>query len=187
MEQSGWLDFLRRAQGITLECLAKRHGIQRSNISAFVTSMGEKKNVSFAKTRLILLDLGVLVDGVLLPGVHCWQIDQGMVTRLYDLLSINNYEKLFFFKLDEKLYSKVVFMVAQIAKDTFIFASFCSDVMQTIKDYLIRKKLSVNMRSIFLSRTKWICLHGIWCERNNLKCQKGLIDKLEKILDEAYW
>lgn len=52
MEQSSWLDFLRRAQGITLECLAKRHGIRRSNISAFVTSLGKKKNISFEKARV---------------------------------------------------------------------------------------------------------------------------------------
>lgn len=179
MEQSGWLDFLRRAQGITLECLAKRHGIRRSNISAFVTSLGRKKNISFEKTRSILFDLGVLIDGVLLPGVHCWRIDIGMVTKLHALLSINNYERLFLFELIGQPYSKVAFMVAQISNDTFIFAYFCCVAAQSI-----RASLSKNVKNIILSRPEWIVLHAMWNDHKVMQCQNSLICKLKKILGE---
>ena len=178
MEHSGWLDFLRRAQGITLECLAKRHGIRRSNISAFVTSLGEKKNISFEKARSILFDLGVLIDGVLLPGVHCWRIDIGMVTRLHTLLSINNYERLFLFELTGRPYNKVVFMVAQISNNTFIFVEFCWAAAQSI-----RTSLSKGVKNILLDRPEWIALHEVWGDRKVL--QDRLVDKLKKILEKV--
>lgn len=179
MEHSGWLDFLRRAKGVTLECLAKRHGIRRSNISAFVTSLGKKKNISFEKARSILFDLGVLIDGNLLPGLHCWQIDMGMITRLQALLSINNYEKLFLFELIGQPNSKVVFMVAKISNDTIIFAEFRCVAAQSI-----RSSLSKNVKNIFLSRSEWVVIHDIWMQRKFFQCQDIVIAKLKKILEK---
>lgn len=72
------LGFLRRARRVTLEALAEKHQTQRSNLSSFINSRGQVRNVSLDKIDRILFDLGALPDGSLRSGLHRWRLDSSI-------------------------------------------------------------------------------------------------------------
>lgn len=85
-----WLDFLRRALGIRITVLAKKHTIHRSNLSSFVNSGGAAGWVTSEKVRTVLFDMGMHTTGTLCPGLHRWKIHGvDMAAGLQGLLERN--------------------------------------------------------------------------------------------------
>lgn len=87
------LCFLRRARQVTLQALAAVHGTQRSNLSSFITSGGQKRSVSCEKLDRVLFELGGVPDGALRPGLHRWRLDADLVDGAVRELAGSGFER----------------------------------------------------------------------------------------------
>jgi len=116
--QATWLGFLREARKVTLQSLAVAHATQRSNLSAFVTSKGQTRNISPNKIRAVLFELGVLPDGMLTQGLHRWEADGAMVPAMCGLLALNQFDRCLIFDLG----SKFAFVVARVVDGILVFS-----------------------------------------------------------------
>lgn len=68
------VDAQRQTRGHTLQSLALAHGTQRSNLSAYIRSAGERRNIKYERLRDILYRLGVHWDFTLRPQLHRWDV-----------------------------------------------------------------------------------------------------------------
>lgn len=86
-----WLLASRRFRGITCASVAQAREARGCNVSAFMSSNGHTKNVKADKLLCILLDLGLLPNGALTPGTHCWNVPTDPQFRdvLGDVLAMN--------------------------------------------------------------------------------------------------
>ncbi len=169
IKQACWLGFLRCASRKTLQGLAQKYGTQRSNISAFVTSDGKTRNISQDKVASILFDLGVLADGTLLPGVHCWQVEAEMISDMCDLLVLNEFEQMQIVSLkDQRCFNKA-FLLAKISSNTFVLASFLYGLAEEIKLHFWNANR--NIETIFLDRPAWANIYAFWMTQKNLLLQ----------------
>src|SRR5690606_31806259 len=115
------LGFLRQARRphVTLQSLADTNGTQRSNLSAFVTSGGKTRNISYEKLDRILYSLGSVQDGTLTPGLHRWQIDANivMVPQMCSILIGNDFQSALLMKLSSGM---EVFLVVKVAGNILV-------------------------------------------------------------------
>ncbi len=76
---SHWLFMLIHAQrhrGVTIKSVgeAAEPPVAGPNLSVFITTSGQSRNVKAERLEQMLLMLGVLRDGLLTPGLHRWDI-----------------------------------------------------------------------------------------------------------------
>lgn len=99
VRMSGWMGFLLdalRYRGITRASLAGQYGVAGCNVSAFISSKGQLRNIREEKLLRMLVEVGLNPDGTVTPGVHRWNIPgdppkKGVDHRdvLGDLLRLN--------------------------------------------------------------------------------------------------
>lgn len=65
-----------RTQGVTLQSLAVAHDTQRSNLSAYIRSEGQRRNIAFERLRNVLFAIGVHWDFTLRGQLHRWDIGE---------------------------------------------------------------------------------------------------------------
>lgn len=67
-------------QGITLQSVAKEHGTQRSNLSAYISSCGQRRSIALERLRTILFSLGAHWDFTLRRErqFHRWDLGRNL-------------------------------------------------------------------------------------------------------------
>lgn len=71
------VDAQRDVRKHSLNSIAKEHGTQRSNLSAYIRTGGERRNIAFDRLRKILFALGVHWDFALKAQLHRWDVGLG--------------------------------------------------------------------------------------------------------------
>lgn len=128
-----WIAFLRVARKVTYQSLAVAHGTQRSNLSAFISSGGRTRNISFDKLRNILFELGLLSDGTLAPGLHRWTVGEGSVQELSKMLVRSAFERGYVFESGR---GGAVFLVVQVASNILVFVELDGHAVGTFLEGL---------------------------------------------------
>lgn len=179
IKQASWLGFLRCACKKTLQGLAKKYGTQRSNISAFVTSGGKTRNISQDKVASILFDLGVLADGTLLPGVHCWQVEEEIIPDMCDLLVANEFEWAQVIALPGYRSSTKAFVMVKISSTTLVLANFESNLTEKIQLHF--RDINREIEMLFLDRPAWAIVYAFWMKQKDLLLQATSCNELKHL------
>lgn len=164
------LGFLRQARHETLQRLADTNGTQRSNLSAFVTSGGKIRNISYEKLDRILYSLGLLQDATLTPGLHRWQIDASMVTQMCAILTANDFQSALLMKLSS---GNGVFLVVKVAGNILVLANIETGALNEVKKGF--EKVTDRMRVVTLDRAGDSSIQSFWMTEDDVRVEKLLL------------
>lgn len=164
------LGFLRQANRITLQSLADQHGTQRSNLSAFVTSGGQIRNIAYDKIDDILFDLGMFPDGTLRPVVHEWEVGADIAVPMVDLLVATDFQRARLMKLSSGMGG---FLVALVTGNILVFASLDESALGSVESEL--GKVSEKVETVALSRAGDSEIQEIWRKRGNAPVIRKLL------------
>lgn len=167
------LGFLRQANRITLQSLADQHGTQRSNLSAFVTSGGQIRNIAYDKMDKILFDLGMFPNGTLRPVVHVWEIDGDTVSSMTDILVANDFQRALLMQSSSGLGG---FLVALVTGNILVFACLDGNAMEAAGSGL--GGLADRVKAVSLSRAGDSEIQEIWHKRDNAPVIRKLLMSL---------
>lgn len=167
------LGFLREARRVTLQSLADANGTQRSNLSAFVTSGGRIRNISYEKLDKIFFSLGLLPNGTLAPGLHRWQVGPNMAMQMCEILIANDFQVAALMQLS----SGGVFLVVRVTGNILVFASMESSSLDVVKKGL--EKLSDRVRSVTLDRSGDSTIQAMWMTEDDVRVEKLLLSLLQ--------
>lgn len=168
------LGFLRQANRITLQSLADQHGTQRSNLSAFVTSCGQIRNIAYDKVDKILFDLGMLPDGTLTPSLHRWQVEPEMVPKMAEILVANDFEVAALMQLSS---GSAGFLVVRVTGNILVFASLDVSSLDAAYDGL--SKLADRVKKVTLDRSGDSAIQSMWMTENDVRIEKLLLSLLQ--------
>lgn len=167
---ASWMGYLRQAKKVTLQHLAQEHGTQRSNLSAFVTSGGQVRNVSMDKILGVLFDLGVLPNGLMTPGLHKWQVDTDLVPGMCRLLALNGFDRAIIFELGSGYGS---YVVTQVAANILIFASLPAGKSDEVRSLL--GHLGDQVQVVTLDRAGDAQIQSLWMTHDEKMVQSSLV------------
>lgn len=104
----------RQTRGHTLQALAKAHGTQRSNLSAYIRSDGDRRNIKYERLRDILFRLGAHWDFTLRPLLHRWDVAfEETLEGMRWLAESNRVAKCQAFRVHDHSASSVAFLVIE--------------------------------------------------------------------------
>lgn len=164
------LGFLRLARHETLQRLADTNGTQRSNLSAFVTSGGKIRNISYEKLDRIIYSLGLLQDGTLTPGLHRWQVDANMVPQMCAILLANDFQSALLMQLSS---GNGVFLVVKVTGNILVLANIETSALNEAKKGL--EKMSDRLRGVTLDRAGDSSIQSFWMTEDNVRVEKLLL------------
>lgn len=168
---SAWasqLAFLRRARSVTWESVASTIGAQRSNLSSFATTRGQVRNISVAKIKEALFELGMLPDGTLAPGLHRWQIGQGEIEQMCALFTAMSFERGHIFELGTRYCAFVVV----VAVNSVVFVNLPAGCVATVKGGL--GSLGDRVRVIDMDRAGSGQIQALWMTKDDGAVEQGL-------------
>ncbi len=168
------LGFLRQANRITLQSLADQHGTQRSNLSAFVTSGGQIRNIAYDKVDKILFDLGMLPDGTLTPNLHRWQVEPEMVPLMTEILVANDFQAAALMLLSS---GSAAFLVVRVTGNILVFASL--DVGSIDAAYEGLSTLADRVKKVTLDRSGDSAIQAMWMTEDDVRIEKLLLSLLQ--------
>ena len=168
------LGFLRQANRITLQSLADQHGTQRSNLSAFVTSGGQIRNIAYDKMDKILFDLGMLPDGTLTPNLHRWQVEPDMVPQLAEILVANDFQMAALMLLSS---GSAGFLVVRVTGNILVFASLDVSSIDAVFEGL--SKLADRVKKVTLDRSGDSAIQSMWMTEDDVRIEKLLLSLLQ--------
>lgn len=166
------LGFLREACRVTLQSLADANGTQRSNLSAFVTSGGGIRNISYEKLERIFFKLGLLPDGTLTPGLHRWQVGPNMVPQMCEILVANDLQVAALMQLS----SGGVFLVVRVTGNILVFASMESSSLDAVRKGL--EMMTDRVREVTLDRSGDSSIQSLWMTEDDVRVEKILLSLL---------
>lgn len=168
------LGFLRQARRVTLQSLADVHGTQRSNLSAFVTSGGQIRNIAYDKMDKILFDLGMLPDGTLTPDLHRWQVEPDMVPQMAEILVANDFQMAALMRLSS---GSGVYLVVRVTGNILVFASLDANSLDAAYEGL--SKLPDRVRKVTLDRSGDSAIQAMWMTEDDVRVEKLLLSLLQ--------
>ncbi|MBP8275309.1 MAG: hypothetical protein KAX55_00250 [Propionivibrio sp.] len=168
------LGFLRQANRITLQSLADQHGTQRSNLSAFVTSGGQIRNIAYDKMDKILFELGMLPDGTLTPNLHRWQVEPDMVPQLAEILVANDFQMAALMLLSS---GSAGFLVVRVTGNILVFASLDVGSIDAVFEGL--SKLADRVKKVTLDRSGDSAIQSMWMTEDDVRIEKLLLSLLQ--------
>lgn len=168
---ASWLSFLRQAKRVTLQSLAERHGTHRSNLSAYVSSVGKVRNISLEKLTAILFDLGI-IEGILTPGLHRWDVtgNDEMIPVMCNLLMKNDFDRGLIFELGS---GYGVYVVIQVTSNIMIFANLPPNTTDLVIAGL--PGLADKLRVVALDRAGDSQIQSLWMTESNKDVQRDLV------------
>ncbi len=164
------LGFLRQACRVTFQGMAETNGTQRSNLSAFVTSGGQTRNVAYEKLDRILFSLGVLPDGTLTPGLHRWQIKPNMARDAADILWQNDFEAAVSLQLST---GADAYLVVRVAENILVFVGMEPDAVTPVMQGLEKKADLI--RQVRLDRAGDSSIQSLWMTKEDVRVEKLLL------------
>lgn len=164
------LGFLRQARHQTLQSLADANGTQRSNLSAFVTSGGRTRNISYEKLDRILFTLGLLPDGTLAPDLHRWQVDENMAVQMCEILMANEFQDALLMQLSS---GSGVFLVVRVTGNILVLANIENSALNAVKKGL--EKISDRVRMVTLDRSGDSLIQSLWMREDDVRVEKLLL------------
>jgi len=170
VELASRMGFLRQAKQVTLQSLADSVGTQRSNLSAFVTSAGRTRNVSYDKLDKALFILGMLPDGTLTPQLHRWLIDEDMVSFLCEILIANDFQSGLLMRLSK---GNTVYLVVKITGNTLVFVSLDAGIASVVSDGL--GVMADRVRDVNLDRSGDSSIQSLWMTPDDARVEKLLL------------
>lgn len=164
------MGFLRQAKQVTLQSLADSVGTQRSNLSAFVTSSGKVRNVSYDKLDKALFILGMLPDGTLAPQLHRWAISGEMVGAMTEILVANEFQSALLMKLSS---GSAVYLVVKITGNILVFVSLDAAISDAVMDGL--GAMAEKVREVNLDRSGDSSIQSLWMTSDDVRVEKLLL------------
>jgi len=170
VELASRMGFLRQAKQVTLQSLADSVGTQRSNLSAFVTSGGRTRNVSYDKLDKALFILGMLPDGTLAPQLHRWLIGEDMVSSMCEILIANDFQSALLMRLSS---GNTVYLVVKITGNILVFVSMDASFSVVVSEGL--GKLADRVREVNLDRSGDSSIQSLWMTSDDVRVEKLLL------------
>jgi hypothetical protein len=162
------LSFARSAKKVTFQRLAQAHGTQRSNLSAFVASNGKVRNVSMEKIAMVMFDLGLLMDGLLAPGLHRWDIEDDRISEMYTLLADTGLERAILFEMST---GRGAFAAVQVAKNIFVFARLSMYAASELVE-----NIGIVTNTVRLDRAGDSQIQALWMTQNHRAVEQSLLE-----------
>jgi hypothetical protein len=152
----------RTTRGVTLQALADKHGTQRSNLSAYIRSGGQRRNIAYERLRRVLYELGVHSDFTLRGHFHRWDMgdDGELLDGLKWILAANRRVSTRVMPTAGRHEGFIAFIVVETAGDVVclirvrgkLFAAVCSAIGFVKDESVVDEGISDVIQSAWLTK-----------------------------------